>query len=516
MEKDRLIYKKLIIIHLLIFFSILIVPFCSANSEFHSTVILTVNEDSTYDFLLIRSFDTDYYGTKNWTMSLGSPFKDVQIYDDFGNITILNKNENKDYTDYTFDTNYRYGYGYRPIYFSSKGNSLIEINEYLYRVEFGFGSFGSNEKMTVNVSLPESINLISLKGYDKLDFDYKKRNLNFVYDNPDGLFRFTLIKNSGIANFSEITYDNKLFFIERNEILENAVNRSLNDTPLIFNYPIGEKDFIIIAISNLSALNISAAGGVYEYDGLILINKDKFSINGSYASSEDNVLLTFFHEFTHYSNSFITDSTYPTWLEEGSAVYSNIKYVEKYSHDSKVNALSPTIKISISSLENWYFANRTIESLYANVSEYYLSYPVYGFLVNNYAKSYGEERLEVSLNEIRNKKLAIKDRFLSDQELEDITINSFISNSGQNLTEEDILFPDKKLLFENKTAFEDKMKNFTFQGYNRKDYSFSQQFSSSEIKMMLIGIIAIIIIIGLPIILLVLIIKFIRKKKNKK
>ena len=140
-------------------------------------------------------------------------------------------------------------------------------------------------------------------------------------------------------------------------------------------------------------------------------------------------------------------------------------------------------------------------------------YSLYGFVVNHYAKTYGEEALILSLNEIRNKPaLSGNKSSLSEEESDYAAIKSLITNSKSNISEEDIFFPDRALFMNNYSQFEEKMAQFMIPPNSAVHSNFS--FNSEDFFSLLIGGGIVLFIILLPILLIIFLVKRLTRKKE--
>jgi len=414
--------------------SLFFIPICLATT-IETTVDVEIKEDLSFDLMITRNIDTNSWSNMDWEMNLGSELKNVKISDEKGDIN-LKKTENVvGYKIYTFDTHYTAAEGMQPIYVSSLDNNLIRINNDIYQLKIPMGVFKSeisDENVEIIITLPSSLSFLSSTGYDKKD------GMKFSYNNPYSIFLFSFIKEKD--SYIEIKDDNKIFFADKR--VEANLREALRNKNLILNYPSGKNDFIVVGVSNTPDLDKKNVDvwGLYSADNLILIDDSLLN------KDSNDVVSILLHELTHYANYFTFNKpTYPTWLEEGLGVYTEIKY-DGGSRKPKIDVL-----------EKWYGLGSSFSTVSLSKEELF---PLYGFPVNYYSSVYGENILKSALNEIGNKKKAKEDFYgtVSDRELEIITSETLAAFAG--VDESELFFPKKDIFLEDSGRFENVMKAF--------------------------------------------------------
>jgi len=475
-----------------------------------------------------RAINTDYWSNENWTLTLGRELTKPVIYDTKP-IKIKEEKESDNSISYVFDSHYAESSGEQPLYANSTGNLIEKINEYLEQINLPIGIFRSNqsnESVVITIHVPESLVFLSSLEEDKTDFKPEDK-LKFLYYNPRGYFSFIFLKKEHEDKFIELEKDNKVFFIQNESLLVSSVKEALRNEDVIFNYPAEKKDFITIGLGNTTRLNRENvdAAGLYLPNDVILIDKsfyEKF-FNESLWSTNESLVTVLIHELTHYSSYYeYTTKVYPKWLEEGLAVYSEIKYAEKNIPEALKNspayASLHSTKPSIELLERWYENNESFEEVSYEFSGPEL-YSIYGFIVNYYANAYGETNLKFALNYLRDKE-ANENREEEAENLESLAEFSLSLFSGNNVNKEELFFPKKELFLQNRTMFIEEMLKFSRPLYSEllASNNFTRLFASpaeytSTEKIIIDLIIVLSIVIAVA--LVVLIVAFVNKKFNE-
>jgi hypothetical protein len=518
--------KGKVIFFVFIFLMILSFNFCKAEkSLFLTDIKVDIHEDSTFDVLITHQMDFDVWSTKDVNIGVGKEMQNVIISDDLGIITPKNITEYDNSIGYKFDTHYSGSVGYKKIYISSKGNSLEKLNDYLYKLNLIWGvSAGdsSDEDVILTLNFSKSMSLIDFTG-GETNVTETNSSIKVSYHNPSGNFDFILLSENELDTFIQISDESKTFFVENKSLLVEGFKDVLKNRDCILNYPLYEKDTMVILLGNTSEF-IENASGFYSGE-LIMIDKNQYPTqdNEIYLSKEKigGILM---HELTHYSNAFNYVGTHQLkWVDEGSAVYSEINYLDRIFD---INNLSDyrqlnlyQIKPKSPVLNYWYnFHTDFIKANYSyNISESDL-YSLYGFVINHYAQTYGEEALISFFNDLKTKSNSLKGtEDFSEEKLNEAVINSLIIYSKQNISKEDIFFPDTALFINNYSQFEEKMAPFIMPTTISEEKT---NFGDVDLISVIIALVAVlivpIIIIALPIILIIFIIKKLKSNRGKK
>jgi len=525
-EKGEVSKKGRTIFFFFIFLMILSFNFCKAEkSLFLTEVQLDVHEDSTFDIFIIHQMDFDVWSTENVNIGVGKEMQNVIISDDLGTIIPKNVTEYENSIGYKFDTHYSGSPGYKKIYVNSKGNSLEKLNDYMSKLNLIWGiSAGesSNEDITFIVNFPKSMSAVDFTGGETNSTE-KNSSIKVSYHNPGGNFDFIFLSEDEPGRFVQISDESKTFFVENKSILVEGFKDILKNRDCILNYPLYEKDTLIILLGNTSEFTENASG---FYSGeLIMVDKEQYPLkNGEIYLSKEKIAGILIHELTHYSNAFnYVGNRQLKWVDEGSAVYSNINYLDRIFD---VNNLSDyrqfnlyQIKPKPLVLKYWYnFHTDFIKANYSyNISGSDL-YSIYGFVINHYAQTYGEEALISFFNDLKTKSNSLKGtEDFSEEKLNEAVINSLIFYSKHNISKDDIFFPDTALFINNYSRFEEKMAPFTMPTKIEKGKNNSGNVKLSEMIIASVIVFVVpIIFIALPIILIILIIKKIKSKNKHK
>ncbi len=500
-------------------FCLYLIPFayCQTKTSFDTSIELNVLNEENFQVGITTLMDTSFWSPEDWTIILGNNLKNVKVSNEKGNINIKETKEEGDWISYIFNAGFTSSSGFKPIYINSTG-TLKKINDNLYLLYLPVGTYWSesaDENIKINIKVPSSLEFLTAEGYNKKDFVSNGASITLNYKNKDS-YNILFMKKEASNQFTSIQDDNKEYFVENNEKLIKGVNELIINKDLVTDYPYGKKDFIVISISNTSSLdknNIDVWGLCYQNN---LILADNSLIRDGSKEELTSVLI---HEFTHYSkNSYFSKFIYPNWLTEGLAVYSEIKYIAKTFPDFGGNIPSNLNLYSrqpdLQTLNLWYEKDKDF------FTEDYLEtftnqelYPLYGFPINYYAKTYGENNLKSVLASIKQKKQNEENKFgyLKDSQLRDIVLNAF-STFSNNLSRTGLFFPSKNVWNSDKNQFEKEMNSFIVQSISAEDmvkvnkYQTNQKSSFPRIYW----------ILGLILLLIIIFFIYKRFKKNKK
>ena len=485
-------FKSLCLFYLPLILVILSVPSClAAKSEVRTNVTINVYADMTYDFHMSKDFGELRFGTQNWTWYFMNEQKNVQIYDSYGNAIIKSaEKKGEDLTFYNFDLNH-IGPISGPIYVNSSGE--LKNSSYLH-LGFSIDTYNTNttyDNVILQATFPDSLTLLTQCDFNISKFCAYAKNATLSFTNPSGNIYFSFFNSK---DFSQIEDSNKIYFVENNDTLNESVTTGLEHKDLIFNFPKEKEDAILVTFGNASEIAKEEVGGVYvPNENAIVIEKEQ-------SDTED----AFLHELTHYSNyAGSQEHIFPDWLEEGSARYTEVKFFDLNNPNS--NYLKP----SLQNLEqDWYNLSDANYLSYLNDVKSY-KYAIGGFIVNHYAKTYGEGALKLAFIDI-DRKVEIEANATNDT-IEKISEDSLIMFSGANITKIDLFFPQKDLLVQNKTAFEKIMMNFTSdqRSYNYGNGDMSVFFYAGIV-------IGIILVFAVPVGIIIVIAKFLARKKKTK
>jgi hypothetical protein len=394
----------------------------------------------------------------------------------------------EDLTFYNFDLDH-IGTINGPIYVNSSGE--LKNSSYLC-MGFSIVVYNTNityENVTLQVNFPDSLTLLTQCDYNIPRFCAYTKNTNLHFINPSGNVYFSFFNPT---NFVEIEDGNKVYFVGNSSNLAEDVRTGLEHKDLILNFPKDREDSLLVSFGNVTEIAKDEAGGLY------IPNENAIIID----TEQHDRTMTFLHELTHYSN--YADSQkhkFPGWLEEGSATYTGIKFIDLDKPNS--NYWKPSLQ---SLEEDWYnLSDANYISYLNNVKSY--KYPIGGFIVNYYAKTYGEDALRLAFMDI-NRKVEIETNATNDT-IEKISEDSLIRFSAANITKTDLFFPQKELFFQNKTEFEKNIINFTS---DKGRYNYGN--SNNSIFYYIGMFIGIFLVITIPLGIIVVVVKFLRKKKK--
>lgn len=487
--------SKLICLFCLLFvFTIVSVPSCFADkSEVRTNVVINVYGNLTFDYHMSKDFGSLGWGTKSWTLGFTSTMKNIRIYDSYGNAVITGtRNIGEFWTDYDFDLNHA-GVLREPIYADASGELLV--NGSLNQLQSGESIYNTNityDNVTLQINFPDSMTLFGQCDYNARKFCSYSKNATISYINPSTYNDFFLFNGT---DFIEIKDGSKTYLVENNSVLTGMVNSGLQHKDLILGFPNDKEDSILVSWGN--KIQMEGESGMYMPNLNTILIKSGLSDNQIYLS-------VFLHELTHYANHADSQQhNFPVWLGEGSAVYTQIKLVDINSPLS--NSLKPLPSLNM--VENWY--NLSSDNYISDLNGQY-RYSIGAFIVDYYAKTYGDNALLLSFRDI-NRKTELETNFgamsINDSEVEKISEDSLIIFSGANITKTDLFFPQKELFFQNRTEFEKNIINFTsdYRNYNYGNINISMFYFAGIV-------IGIILILAVPV---GIIVKFFRKKKKK-
>jgi hypothetical protein len=495
----------------------------------NTTINITINEDLTYDVAFDHKIHTLFWNWLGWSWRMSDDLKRVTIEDEIGDIPIKNADKNESYNIYYFNTNYKaFQDKYRSLIIRSRRNEMTKLDDKMYLLAFETDNFKSSfcdNPTIINIKLPSSLKFMTANRYNKDIVAMRGNEISFYLLNPEPSLNFLFIKTDSIKNFKEINADNKTFLVEDNERLLKGVFDALENRDLILDYPAGKKDLIVIGSSNISSLYNKTVDiwGMALTNNLILIDDSLLK-----TGSDEEVTSVLIHELTHYSeNSYFGWFLYPEWLTEGAAVYSEIKYIKKKFPDfggSIPTNLDFYQRMPIQkNIEKWYTKDK--DFFITNINETYMAdelYSLYGFPLNYYSETYGEDTLKESLKEIRDKKIVEERRiaYIDYGYFENLTVKYFMKNSNQENNRENFFFPKKQLFLSDQAKFFEEMKPFIAQPISAEKLGelLGTQDKSGEEKSIFGVIILIISIVAVATIAVVLIVKIRAKNSgnNKK
>lgn len=251
----------------------------------------------------------------------------------------------------------------------------------------------------------------------------------------------------------------------KDTLLVNAVKEGLDNVDVIAHYPSERQDTIVISQGDLEKVKVYGEKGLLGLntpDNLILIDN----------KLQEPTFLTsvFLHELTHYADNVKGNlNYYPTWLGEGLAIYSEIKYQEKKFSSSKgqIPGLNysyqakPTkrelMQIYAISPEDY------IYSLALNSSDFELKYNLtdtsqyhmYSLLIQSYIRQFGETGLydaaQRGLKRIRTQEQ--RGTKYIQTEYDFWFEEAFLQNPQGTISRTQLYMPEKELYDKDQTSF---------------------------------------------------------------
>lgn len=447
--------KRGILIICLVLFLIILYSAFAYETITKTTMNITIRDSLKYDLDVVREIDTGIWDNRDTSVTLGDSLKYIVISDEEGEITIKSKAQKENQTMYIFDTSYATKQGIKPIYIKSSNNDLVKINDYILELSLPMGimkSETSSEEINVVMAIPDKLSFLTAKKYDKIS----SSGLKMSYKDPNSLFLFTFLKSGSEDKFTEIKKDGKIFYVENNEKLIAAVNDALLNTNLIAGYPEREVDFIIVTIADISGSGDSDPWARFSADNMIMISPDLIA-----KGSHEEIVSILLHELTHYADYLAyNQQIFPSWLEEGLAVSTEVRYRETFEDSGGKIPVSIGLydsKPTMSSIRKWYRINKDFESmgetsLLSNEEKYAL----YGFVMNYYEKAYGINVLASAIKDMSNRKDTKDDEAIK----KDNIYSSLITMSNKPLTSEDLFFPMRDIFLEDTQAFSNGIAKF--------------------------------------------------------
>ncbi len=148
------------------------------------------------------------------------------------------------------------------------------------------------------------------------------------------------------------------------------------------------------------------------------------------------------HETTHVYLEFLDKFNQTSWFNEGSATYTQKLMVD---YDLKF--------IEYNELKKLYETNHVFDQAWSpslNREKYPINYYMYGaFIIDGYIQEYGLEAMHKVYLRLKELSAGCEGRCYSHKDI----IKVMIETSGKPITEEDILYPYKKLFLTNKSLF---------------------------------------------------------------
>jgi hypothetical protein len=451
--------KKYFLFLFLILLLIGFIQLSSALTNFYDDIVITVHDDLTYDISLSEKFDCRHWSKKNYAMTLDANLTNPVFSDLEGEIKV-NKLENitNETIKYRFDTNYDSCYMYLPVFMNSTNNKMYEFNDYISSVNFYKNiryTRESDEYLNITLVLPDSLTFLSAIDYEENKINHDKI-IHLNYKNPLNDFIFVFIKTKSLDKFVEIKDADYLYLVENNPKLVDSFNKIIKEKDLILNYPKGDEDLIIISEAEITE-GFDAIGAYFLSD-LILVDKNltKYDLN-------EFVQMVLLHELTHHASHKYFDFNPATWFDEGISVYSEIRYLDKhypnftayYTPSTELYFRKPEYK----TLVKWYYVQKGLDDDYEINFSGSERYSIYGFLINNYAKKYGQDKLEESIEKL-NQEFSERMRHRFYHIDAGILIRaSFIEVSEDDYPVDEFFFPERELFLNDRGKFIEKMRD---------------------------------------------------------
>ncbi len=443
--------KRLILIAVILAFSLaLLNPVSAEDKNVYTTLTLDIKEDLTFDFSYSVDFDSDDWFNIKRTFFINKEYSNVRIYDSERRLKIVDQYEDERNNNYVHTIDYGKSEGRKRLYINATGK-LYDKGTGIYHWDAGFYSgagliLNSLEKRKVILRYPRSMKFISASG-DGLESVREGLGFTELNYGPEvsGLI-FTLSDKEVYDSLLRLESGKNVFFVQNDSLLEQLALESIDGLKFIMDFPREGKVYVLFDERDNEIAE-------YERNRVVFVNK-------SYLESRprDKVISTVLHELTHYAVVEKWAKYYPEWLDEGVAVYTEIKFLdeayykanrsfEDYYWDDK--------KIEKEILYEWYGKGEYLEEL--DPSEFEFKYDYYGFLINYFAKTYGEDRLRYALSEIQRR----IDKSFIDPDLkydpEATTEEVFVELTG---SKENLFFPKRSLFLNDKEAFDREFREF--------------------------------------------------------
>ncbi len=465
-QKKRLLIRQKKILSLLV---ILFAIFClslgtvTATGKVDTKTTITIHDDFTYDLLITNTWDKnifDEYGTlakhQLYPRFLDNTYKaylgkleDISFSDENGEIPIVDQNYSY-YADLESRTGEASGNTY-TYSISGKGPSLAKYNRWVVRVDMGIDSkyypklIDTNEEVIINY--PDKLSLYEVNQDGLISKKEEKGRLILKYiNNGDYTVDVNFFDNTNQSVIKRRVGSNN-FLIENNTNFIEPFEEAMEHRDLITNYQDNGLNIIITPSKVNRTENIEAIG-LFIGNRIVLIEEDYLNN----VTTKDSITSTILHELTHLSvveSSKSYNNYLGPWAVEGIAVYTETKYYDTFFPNNK--GLNPftqyyETKPLKKTIVEWYekhnadFKNKTQK-------EFFAGYPIYGFIVNHYAKTYGEEAFLTAIKE------SADEITKNVTDADHIFIRHLISASGKDITSEDIFFPERSLFLSNREEF---------------------------------------------------------------
>lgn len=482
--------KNFIILILPLLFSFSIIPVMSqvsAKDYVKTKAIIDIKDDLTFDVVISHTWDsgeiTEYSEDSWWALlgNLGKELNSISARDDFGDLSIEKVDMDRlELVTSTYKLNLQFRS--KPIgqtytyYISSKGNKLLKLNEGVFYFEPYLDSVyhsTTDEDYDLIVNYPKNLSLLSFDKKDLVNSKEEDGKLTLRYFNsgsshPIGFF------DKRYIDFTKMEVGGGIFIIENTPLYVEVIKEVKKHIDLIDNFPKDGSDIVFIT-ANISKVFNGTEGAFYSIEkDLIVLNSQEPNVS---IKSLSDILVqstTLLHELTHLSvekncKDFV--SKFPIWVNEGLAVYTETKYMDLvYSNYTGPYSESDLgIKPQESTQESnltWWYERHDPDFGIADARERYSYYPLYGFIISNYAQTYGTSALQNAIKDSCKKALQEEEKksgenFLNHTEAESIFVSSLISSSNQPITAEDIFFPERSLFLKNREDFFKVMYEFT-------------------------------------------------------
>ncbi len=431
---------------ILFFFVLLPIDSLQASDHILDTDLLVeIYDDNTLDLTYTINFDTFDLSEHERTYSLSSSYEDVTLSSDGEEIPVIEFDEEGGQIEYSYDRRHS----------GSKSVTLYATNVlddsqrgvYHFAEDFQSGAdllVGVEEHRDVTIVHPESMVFLSAFPYGLETVTKTSGMAELEYSEVDRDFVITFADKSIADEFIRIEEGGHVFYVQNHPELVRAVERSLNELDLIEDFPSEGELYILF--------NKKHDVAAYAPNRVIWVNKSTIR------ESADKLVSTMLHEFTHYAEPIST--TPPLWLSEGLAVYTEIKYHdETYFIPDAVwsGGYWGDSKIELDTLHSWYEQDDYVDFDSPYFSDMDEEYEYYGFVINYFAKTYGEEELYSALDEYeRREYLSLNDsRFEYDPNA--IAEDIFVEIVG---SKDEFYFPERALFESDRAQFDEDLEDF--------------------------------------------------------
>lgn len=451
---------------LFLILSIILTAGSNALPTLNSDIRIKVINETAFDYSIY--LDEDIFvstGEETSTFYLNNELKNLEFYDNLGELKILGKINDSDSSAYF--TEWRYGKPgvIRGVYINASSSEFFGAEKGILELFAPTLAFinpgGIDENYHVEIEFPKEYELIYEKEGCAFPSESETR-FRCDYKNPGEFIAFTLIEPKKKRALLKKVEDGKSFYLENDDKLIEGFEEAIKYKESVWNFPRYRADTIYIFRANISEINAHILA--YYLNSNVIIVHDALNTKEEIAS----ILL---HELTHYSlRKYYGILNY--WegmdIDEGIAEYTRIKYIEEKYPSSEGHIPESGILFGAKPykeyIEQWY-SNSDVETTILASFKKKLNwtdtryYNILGFIVNYYVSSYGNETFDKAMKRSKkNLEIGVREfGGIYGDDGEVLFLRGLVESPSPALSRQKLFFPEASLFKNDREKFWQKM-----------------------------------------------------------